>query len=81
MGDLPRLFRYDQWGNSTLLEFMAAQPNAPARGGQLLAHVLGAQTVWLDRIAAMPHTAPDWPEWSLAECGERLDPLAIRVAA
>jgi uncharacterized damage-inducible protein DinB len=66
-----RLFRYEQWANQEALASVAATPRAL----RLLAHVLGAQRLWLDRLRGQPPSAPVWPEWDAAACGAEADDL------
>ena len=66
-----RLFRYEQWANQEALAAVGATPPAL----RLLAHVLGAQRLWLDRLRGQPPSAPVWPQWSADECGAEADDL------
>jgi uncharacterized damage-inducible protein DinB len=61
---LRRLFRYEQWANQEALASVTEVPAAL----RLVAHVLGAQRLWLDRLRGQPPSAPVWPQWSAAEC-------------
>lgn len=59
-----RLFRYDRWANGEAL--------GSARGRQaalrLMAHVLGAEWLWLSRLRGLRPPVPVWPEWNELEC-------------
>ncbi|MCC7012691.1 MAG: DinB family protein [Planctomycetes bacterium] len=68
---LTRLIGYEDWANREFADALARQP-APEALRQF-AHLVSAQTLWLDRIAHRPLSAPVWPEWDLAECVKRLD--------
>lgn len=63
MGDLDRLLAYDDWANREALASLRGVP--PRR----LAHIVGAQHTWLQRLTGGP-AAEVWPE---------LDPAAIAV--
>jgi uncharacterized damage-inducible protein DinB len=41
-----------------------------------LAHIIGAEFLWLDRIAGRPASLSVWPELSLEQCDESLDRLS-----
>jgi uncharacterized damage-inducible protein DinB len=66
---LRRWFRYEQWANREALASVTAVPPAL----RLVAHVLGAQRLWLDRLRGQPPSAPVWPQWSADECGAEAD--------
>jgi uncharacterized damage-inducible protein DinB len=66
-----RLFRYEQWANQEALASVAAAPRAL----RVMAHVLGAQRLWLDRLRGQPPSAPVWPEWTADACGAESDDL------
>jgi len=56
------LFKYDKFANFILLEAILQKPEKRAAG--LMAHLLTAQQVWLNRCLNQPFT-PDtlWPSW------------------
>jgi uncharacterized damage-inducible protein DinB len=58
-----RLLRYDEWANREALASAG-----PPRALRLMAHVLGAEWLWLHRLRRTPPAAPVWPEWSAEEC-------------
>lgn len=64
-----RQFRYDQWANRKVLAALPASPDA-ARSVRLLAHILGAECIWLDRLKQQPQRLPVWPQFDLAECAQ-----------
>lgn len=66
------MFRYDRHANLQLLKLMA-EADYPEKAVKLMAHVLGAQRVWLSRCTGgrdFPDAAV-WPEWNAQE----LEPL------
>jgi uncharacterized damage-inducible protein DinB len=42
---------------------------------QLLAHILSAERLWLERIGKQPQSLPVWPEFSLDQCGAQIAEL------
>ena len=74
---LIRLFKYDAWANEEALSSLRAMASPPARAIQLLAHILSAQVLWLERMKGVPQSLPVWPEWKLEEIQSRL-PLLRR---
>ncbi len=68
---LRRQLDYDDWANRETFAALAAAP-AP-RAVELLAHVVATELVWHDRMTHKPQRCPVWPEWTLEECGRRLD--------
>jgi uncharacterized damage-inducible protein DinB len=65
---LIRLFEYDRYANLVILETIikAGHPEKPVK---LMAHLLAAQQVWLNRCKGLPATGgalwPDWPAETL----------------
>lgn len=59
-----RLLQYDHFTNKQLIEVIRQTGNPP-KAVKLMAHLLGAQQVWLGRCEQDP-TAPQgpiWPDW------------------
>jgi uncharacterized damage-inducible protein DinB len=63
-----RLFAYDAWANREVLASLRSTSQAPARGLKLIAHVLSAERLWLERLEQKPQTLAVWPELVLNEC-------------
>lgn len=58
-----RLFNYDRFANEILVELIL-KPGAPQKSMQLMAHLLAAQQVWLNRCQLLPNPVdPLWPDW------------------
>ena len=74
---LGRLLRYDAWANSATLEALRkAKP--PARSLRWMAHIVGAECLWLARLRREPAPLAVWPEIGLDACGQRLTELSRR---
>lgn len=75
---LRRQFAYDAWANAEVLAAInVGGPGAPpARPLQLLAHILSAQRLWLERIRQQPQTLAVWPEFDRDLCEAQVADLA-----
>ena len=71
---LERLFAYDDWANREEVTRLR-EINAPAEAVRLLAHIVGADWLWLNRIRKQNATFAVWPELTLEQCAAELDPL------
>jgi uncharacterized damage-inducible protein DinB len=74
-----RLFRYDRWANRLTLEVLSSR-DAPAgdpvgRALKLLAHIVGAEWIWLERLNLPTEGVAVWPELSCDQCGRQLEML------
>ena len=68
-----RLFDYDRWANREALTSLQAILAPPPRALKVLAHVVAAESLWLDRLRRERQALPVWPEFTLAECAEQLE--------
>jgi uncharacterized damage-inducible protein DinB len=73
---LRRQFAYDEWANREVLAGLKASSRPPARPRQLLAHILSAERLWLERIRTQPQSLPVWPDFTLDQCEEQVADLA-----
>jgi uncharacterized damage-inducible protein DinB len=73
---LRRQFTYDAWANREVHVALKESASQNARPLQLLAHILSAQRLWLERIRKQPQTLPVWPDFTLAECAVQIGNLA-----
>ena len=74
---LDQLIRYDAWANSeTLASLTNATP--PARSLRWMAHIVGAECLWLARLRSQPAPLAVWPEIGLDACAQRLTELSRR---
>lgn len=67
METMKQLFLYDEWANREALNSLRAAQAPPSRAVRLLAHIVAAQWLWLERIRGVPQSYPVWPEWTLEE--------------
>jgi uncharacterized damage-inducible protein DinB len=79
--ELERLFRWDAWANRETLASLRAVEPPTDRGTRLLAHVVGAEWLWLSRLRDEPSPLAVWPSIGLAACAEELDELAREWSA
>jgi uncharacterized damage-inducible protein DinB len=63
-----RQFAYDEWANREVLASLRAANPLPARSLALIAHIISAERLWLERICRQAQTFPVWPRFSLEEC-------------
>lgn len=65
---LEKHFEYDYWANTQWLDFANSGQYGSDDMRRLLAHIVGAQQVWLARLRQRPvdHTLI-WPNWSLEQ--------------
>ena len=64
---LRREFAYDEWANREVLNAIRAA-GEDKRSLQLMAHILSAERLWLERLKQQPQSLPVWPEPDLAQC-------------
>src|SRR5258708_36981192 len=72
---LCRQFAYDAWANREVLAALSASAST-SRPRQLLAHILSAERLWLERIRKQPQTLPVWPDLSFEQCEAQVSELA-----
>ncbi len=65
---LRRQFAYDDWANREVLAALKKSTADTSRSRQLLAHILSAERLWLERILQQPQSMAVWPDLSLAQC-------------
>jgi uncharacterized damage-inducible protein DinB len=74
MQHLRRLLRYDVWANQETLRSLKQDP--PPRSLSWMAHIVGAEYLWMARLRRHDQTLPVWPELDVEACGQRLDELS-----
>lgn len=61
-----KLFDYDRHANQLILQSIL-ETGAPEKPVKLMAHLLAAQSFWLNRCKTLPAPAfPLWPDWKAA---------------
>ncbi len=70
-----RMFEHAAWASAAALEALRLGP-APDKARAWLAHIVGAERLWLARLQHEPASMPVWPDLDLAACGEELVALA-----
>jgi len=65
---LRRLFRHMAWADERALAALRKAGGASELAHSELAHVLGAEHVWLARLEGRPATVAVWPELTIDEC-------------
>jgi uncharacterized damage-inducible protein DinB len=73
---LRRQFAYDEWANREVLAVLKASVHPTARSVQLLAHILSAERLWLERIRKQPQFLPVWPDFGFQQCEAQIADLA-----
>lgn len=76
-GQLRKLIDHLKWADTAVLAALRAAPGSDDRALTLYAHVIGAEAVWLARIAGRPAGVAVWPTLSLEDAAS----LAARNAA
>lgn len=65
---LRRQFAYDEWANREVLAALQNSAGDTSRPRHLLAHILSAERLWLERILEQPQSIAVWPDLSFAQC-------------
>jgi uncharacterized damage-inducible protein DinB len=65
---LRRQFNYDEWANREVLAAIRGAGAVNERSLQLMAHILAAERVWLERLKQVPQSVPVWPKPNLEQC-------------
>jgi len=74
---LRRQFAYDAWANREVLAGLKASARPAARPLQLLAHILSAERLWLERIRKQPQSSPVWADFTFEQCQAQIAELAL----
>lgn len=68
-------FQYDGWANQQALAMLRAQDPTPEKARKWLAHIIGAQDVWLSRLQNDVPCTIAWPDLTVAQIDGRLEGL------
>ena len=74
---LRKLFDHLEWADAAALEALRTSNGSDERALTIYSHVLGAEAVWLARLAGRAYDVPVWPVLSLEQAAS----LAARNAA
>jgi uncharacterized damage-inducible protein DinB len=75
--DVRRLAGYDRVANDLSLASLTAMPLPPAKAVATMAHIIGAERLWLARIEGEPSPLPVWPEFDLVGAARELVALDL----
>jgi uncharacterized damage-inducible protein DinB len=70
-----RLLGYDRWANAEALRSLQQFDAPPLRALRWLAHVVGAEHLWLARLRGEASPLPVWPDLNPDGCAARLAEL------
>ena len=76
-----RLWDHAAWADELLLSELTAMQPPPALAWREYSHVLGAESVWLDRLLRRPARYAVWPELSVAEASSLAGSLRAEYSA
>lgn len=74
MRHLRELLRYDAWANRETLHSL--RQDTPSRSLRWMAHIIGAEHLWMARLRRRQETLPVWPELDVEACGRHLEELS-----
>lgn len=75
MNTLSRLFAFDFWANQRVADLLAKEPERSERSVAILAHIVGAQWLWLRRLGREAEDLAIWPVLAPAEVPGHLERL------
>jgi uncharacterized damage-inducible protein DinB len=77
--DIRRLVAFDHLANDQCLASLLALGEAgpPPRAVAIMAHIIGAERLWLARIESEPSPLAVWPSLDLDGCGRELEALDL----
>lgn len=61
IGEIRQLFAHTAWADARLVEALSTQAGAPPEAVTELAHILGADEIWLARLEGRLARVPVWP--------------------
>src|SRR6476619_7609668 len=75
------MWEHAAWADALLLSALEAMHPPPAIAWREYAHVLGAESVWLDRLLHRPARYAVWPELSISEASSLATSLRAEYSA
>jgi uncharacterized damage-inducible protein DinB len=76
---LQKLLQYDVWANRETLQSLGR--GAPPRSLRWMAHIVGAELIWLARLRKEPPVMAVWPDLDLQGCADGLDDASRQWSA
>lgn len=70
-----RMFRYEEWANREVVDGLMETRTPPGHAVALLAHIVSAQALWLNRIRGREAKIAVWPSWTLDQCVRESRPI------
>jgi uncharacterized damage-inducible protein DinB len=67
-----KLFDHMEWADKRALESLRAVSAPPPKAVELMAHILGAERVWLSRVEGVSSPIAVWPQLTLDEAARVL---------
>ena len=67
---------YDEWANLEVISVLHGASQPLERPLKLMAHIIGAEHVWLSRVRQKPAPVPVWPDLTPDQCSEHARSLA-----
>jgi len=71
-----QLVSYDEWANLEMIASLRDVGTPPARALKFMAHIIGAEHVWLARLLRREAPLPVWPELDVKGCDEQTRALS-----
>jgi uncharacterized damage-inducible protein DinB len=65
---LRKQFVYDAWANREVLAAIRTAGGENDRSLQMMAHILAAERLWMERLKGQPQTVAVWPALTLDRC-------------
>jgi uncharacterized damage-inducible protein DinB len=67
---LDKLIAHMEWADRVVLEGLRSAPGSDPQALEYLAHVIGAEHIWISRIRGDPARHAVWPALTLDECAD-----------
>jgi uncharacterized damage-inducible protein DinB len=71
-GHFTKLLGHMEWADKRALASLRSMSDPPPQAVELMAHVLGAERVWVSRIQGQTSPIAVWPKLSLDDCERAL---------